>query len=379
MPAIKNFGSSIQEYSGPEPKMVWNQARRSPMRFVGTFPGLVIVSTMSLFQTAATAQTCNNLTQCVNVVQNGNGSGMFVQAPNGGSGVDILIGGSGFGLQSRANAGTAISATAVTGVAIHGQVTAANGAANAIEGIATGGNGVYAVTNAVWPKAAVYGVSGSTGAGIRGDAGASTGVVGHATNTGTGVYGEVLGSSGYGMFGFSNGSGGYGVYGLNTSTGYAVYASGQAGGTTGWAVTSDARLKRDVKNLPYGLAEILKLRPVTYRLKEGYTDTQLGLIAQEVKTILPDVVRVDATSGILSLNYTALIPVVIQAIQDQQKIIEKQQKAIEQQDSRISKLQGGRSPLMLSAFSERVEMGVVLGGLPIGLLVLSRRRKNSRS
>lgn len=83
---------------------------------------------------------------------------------------------------------------------------------------------------------------------------------------------------------------------------------------------SDARLKKSVANLRYGLRELMQLRPVSYEWKDqSNKQLQLGLIAQETQQIIPEAVaRPEDPAKPLSLNYTALIPVVIKAIQQQQ-------------------------------------------------------------
>jgi hypothetical protein len=95
--------------------------------------------------------------------------------------------------------------------------------------------------------------------------------------------------------------------------------------TAVWAVdgtinTSDARLKRDIADLDYGLSSILKLRPVSFRWKDREDgSTNLGLLAQEVEPVIPEaVVRGAAPDEPLGMNYSTLIPVLIKAIQEQQ-------------------------------------------------------------
>jgi len=79
---------------------------------------------------------------------------------------------------------------------------------------------------------------------------------------------------------------------------------------------SDERLKTDIKDALYGLSQLGKLRSVTFRWKKGSTrPTQLGLIAQEVQKVIPEIVRTDGTTGMLAVNYTSLIPVTIKAVQ----------------------------------------------------------------
>src|SRR6266705_3051 len=92
-----------------------------------------------------------------------------------------------------------------------------------------------------------------------------------------------------------------------------------------WAVngtvqTSDVRLKQRITNLRYGLGQVMQLRPVTFEWKDRSDGrTHLGLIAQEVETVMPEVIEkgTDASQP-LGINYTNLIPVLIKAIQEQQ-------------------------------------------------------------
>jgi hypothetical protein len=86
--------------------------------------------------------------------------------------------------------------------------------------------------------------------------------------------------------------------------------------------TSDIRFKKEVQPLTYGLQEILKMRPVSYAWKDSSDDRDhVGLIAQEVKQIVPEVVMDDDPDH-LGMNYAELVPVLINAIQEQQKMIE---------------------------------------------------------
>ena len=103
---------------------------------------------------------------------------------------------------------------------------------------------------------------------------------------------------------------------------------------------SDLRLKDDVQDLGYGLREVLRLRPVSYRWKDATLGRPtLGLIAQEVQPILPELVaRGQDEAGLLSLNYTGLVPVLIRAVQEQQDTIVAQQAALAQKDAEIAAL-----------------------------------------
>jgi trimeric autotransporter adhesin len=83
----------------------------------------------------------------------------------------------------------------------------------------------------------------------------------------------------------------------------------------------------------YGLREVLQLRSVTWNWKtKSDGGRQLGLIAQEVEAVLPELVSTDKdaeqTKG---LNYVGLVTVTIKAIQEQQAKIEEQHERITEQ------------------------------------------------
>ncbi len=94
---------------------------------------------------------------------------------------------------------------------------------------------------------------------------------------------------------------------------------------------SDFRLKKNIAPLRYGLNEVLNMRPVSYIMKDdNEEEVKLGLIAQEVRNLVPEVVSEEKNSKekYLGMNYTELIPVLIKATQEQQTIIETQQSEI---------------------------------------------------
>lgn len=116
-----------------------------------------------------------------------------------------------------------------------------------------------------------------------------------------------------------------------------------------WAVdgtinTSDERDKQNIRDLNYGLKEIMQLRSVKYNWKNAASnDDKVGLIAQELKKVLPEVVRdyefkTDEVSGQkvkvaterMGVMYADIIPVLIRGMQEQQKMIEDQKKQIEE-------------------------------------------------
>ncbi|NMC40035.1 MAG: hypothetical protein GYA43_02500 [Bacteroidales bacterium] len=105
--------------------------------------------------------------------------------------------------------------------------------------------------------------------------------------------------------------------------------------------TSDARLKTNVASLDYGINEIMKLRPVSYNwIDKPEGRKMLGLIAQDVASVIVEVVdKGNDSFQTLGINYSELIPVLINGIQEQQKIIRNQQQQIETLIERISAIE----------------------------------------
>ena len=83
---------------------------------------------------------------------------------------------------------------------------------------------------------------------------------------------------------------------------------------------SDERLKKNVKTIDDALNKVRGLRGVEYDHKNT-GDHCLGLIAQEVEAILPDVVYEDAT-GVKSVAYQNIVALLIEAVKDQQRQID---------------------------------------------------------
>ena len=93
--------------------------------------------------------------------------------------------------------------------------------------------------------------------------------------------------------------------------------------------TSDARLKTNIGNLNYGLSTIMKMRSVQYNWKEGVDkETKIGFLAQDLRKIIPEVVVGDESKENLAVNYIELIPVLVNAIKEQQQQIEELKKKV---------------------------------------------------
>jgi hypothetical protein len=130
------------------------------------------------------------------------------------------------------------------------------------------------------------------------------------------------------------GNGGFRFYSLVSGTptlanSLSYLDIGGAWTATAFNPTSDSRLKRNIKPVVNGLETVLRLNPVSYEKKNNLESTdyhtkEIGFIAQEVRQILPDVVREsNDESKLLSVNYDSLIGVLTKAVQELNAKVEK--------------------------------------------------------
>jgi len=95
--------------------------------------------------------------------------------------------------------------------------------------------------------------------------------------------------------------------------------------------TSDKRLKENIKPLDNALEKVLKISGVSFDWKElteeekktihGNEGHDVGVIAQEIEEVLPEVVT-ERDSGYKAVKYEKIVPLLIQAIKEQQQQIE---------------------------------------------------------
>jgi len=98
--------------------------------------------------------------------------------------------------------------------------------------------------------------------------------------------------------------------------------------------SSDRRWKKNIKPIDSALLKVEQLQGVTYNWKtrefpeKQFTEgTQIGLIAQDVETVLPELVCTDS-DGYKAVEYSNIVAVLIEAIKEQQQLIEDQNKKI---------------------------------------------------
>jgi hypothetical protein len=203
------------------------------------------------------------------------------------------------------------------------------------------------VSNATFPWA-VNGYSSFNGSGVFG-----TILAGNTTTYGA-VQGEHIGSgASAGVRGITNNADAIGVNGsvsVLPLNGWGGFFQNDLGYTGYFGSASDLKIKKNINTITDARSIINNLRGVSYEhrldefpglgLKAGLT---YGFIAQEVETILPAIVKnkiipnislrsdgIDAgTVSLKTVGYTEVIPILVQALKEQDKVIEDLLKRIE--------------------------------------------------
>jgi hypothetical protein len=112
--------------------------------------------------------------------------------------------------------------------------------------------------------------------------------------------------------------------GDNPSNAFVVNYDGSATLAGELTIDSDARLKSNIITLGNTLSKVLLLDGKTYSLNSGDNTTKIGLLAQEVMELFPELVtKSNDKQGTLSVNYQGLIPILLNAIKEQQIQIQK--------------------------------------------------------
>jgi heme exporter protein D len=109
---------------------------------------------------------------------------------------------------------------------------------------------------------------------------------------------------------------------------------------TGGTVSSDARLKQDIVPLTNSLQKIMQLNGYSYRFKTKATVEQkeIGVLAQEVKKVLPEAVYED-DKGMYAVSYNSLVPLLINAVKEQQAVIDELKQKLDQQQNLVKRLE----------------------------------------
>ena len=124
-----------------------------------------------------------------------------------------------------------------------------------------------------------------------------------------------------------------------TSSSYQIYVNGAIYASGDIVGSSDERLKTEIKTIPNALDKVLKLRGVTYKWKDtteggtcvnNITETRMGVIAQEVVDILPEVVTHDKENDRYGVSYGHLTGVLIEAVKELKQEVNELKKELEE-------------------------------------------------
>lgn len=147
--------------------------------------------------------------------------------------------------------------------------------------------------------------------------------------------GASVGISTTGGFGYTSGTGVF-TAGSPGSQTVRLDVNGLTRSTT-FAATSDATFKTSITTLSNSLEKVNKLRSVSYNWnstkypEKGFDNNRhIGFLAQELLEVIPDVVIKDENNH-YAVEYNAIIPVLTQAIQEQQKQIEELKAQVQKQ------------------------------------------------
>jgi len=212
-----------------------------------------------------------------------------------------------------------------TGTAMAGDLTStvANAtfpwALNGYTSIAANAGAVFGQSNGIGSTFAIYCIQGeyngdqSAGAAVRG--------ISNSTYAGRGVHGQQLNVSGW-----------------------AGYFDGAVWSSWGYMQPSDLKIKKNIKTITDPIEKLMKIRGIEYDFRVDEFPKfsfdkkhKFGVIAQEVESVFPDMVNekeIFSTNclkdnkdpiesmKIKTLDYTELIPVLIEAVKEQQGIID---------------------------------------------------------
>jgi hypothetical protein len=133
-----------------------------------------------------------------------------------------------------------------------------------------------------------------------------------------------------------------GWVGIGTSAPSNILTIVQGGGEAiadGWTTYSSRRWKTNIQPLAGALGKVERLRGVSYDLKSSGKH-EIGVIAEEVGRVVPEVVTYeDNGQDARGVDYSRLTALLIEAVKQQQQLIQKQQQQIAQLTSQVKTIQ----------------------------------------
>ena len=122
--------------------------------------------------------------------------------------------------------------------------------------------------------------------------------------------------------------------GHNSDTDLLTVASGSLTIAGDLVTSSDTNLKSNISSLGPVLTKLISLNPKRYTMNNDKDQKEkIGLLAQDVQAVFPELV--DENGEFMSVNYQALIPILISALNEQTKRNESLKQRIESLKSKI--------------------------------------------
>jgi hypothetical protein len=101
-------------------------------------------------------------------------------------------------------------------------------------------------------------------------------------------------------------------------------------------VSSDARLKANIVSLGSTLAKLLLIDGKSYTMKKDGKQ-KIGVLAQDIQKVFPELVTTDE-KDMLAVNYQGLVPVLINALKEQQSEIDIYRKEVSELRQMVNQL-----------------------------------------
>lgn len=127
---------------------------------------------------------------------------------------------------------------------------------------------------------------------------------------------------------------------------------------------SDFRLKENIKPISDARQKLVRLNVVSYNYKAGamgaipervmqkVTSNQVGLIAQEVEKLYPYLVDTDDSTGLKGVDYVGFVPLIIQALKEQDSVISAQAAQIRNLQKMIKDRMDTKNALVANSLEE---------------------------
>ena len=107
------------------------------------------------------------------------------------------------------------------------------------------------------------------------------------------------------------------LMGTTSNNGERLYVSGNIRATGSITANSDISLKKNLLRIENALEKVEQINGYTYELKEDDSKRHAGVIAQEIETVLPEIVNT-GKDGLMGVEYGNISALLIEAIKEQQ-------------------------------------------------------------